>query len=67
MRNHITERGASVVENKNKERRKMIIIERQQFINWTNGILLDFKRGVGVVVNERMCQKAYNSAKKVKK
>lgn len=42
----------------------MIIVERQQFINWTNGIFLDFKRGKGIIVNERMCQKAHDSAQK---
>jgi len=33
----------------------MVVVDRQGFINWTEGLFLDFHNGVGVVAPERTC------------
>jgi hypothetical protein len=36
----------------------MKTVNREEFVLWGRGILLDFENGKGVVVNERACEAA---------
>lgn len=36
----------------------MFQVDRQQFISWTNGELVNIKNGAGIIVNEKKCEEA---------
>jgi len=36
----------------------MLTVPRAQFIAWTNGTLLDFENGSGIIVDELACEAA---------